>query len=579
MLDGYRGSRPVRVGNACRRADAAGHLRRPAQDRAASTRRPAGDWIARPAGDSQRSPTSSAASGAEPDSGIWEVRSEADALHPLEDDVLGGAGLRAPPGGRRPHRSRHAPAWLAERLAIREFIEERCWSPRLRSYTRHAGGDDVDASLLLGVLLGYEGPPDRLAATVDAVQRELGHGPLLARYSGDDGLRGAEGAFLCCSFWLADALARIGRVDEATALMEQLIALANDVGIYCEELDPSHRRPAGQHAPGTRAPRAHQCGRLDREGERMSIWGALAGGFVGTLVLTTGLRTANELGLTRVDLPFLLGTAVTRDRARAKAIGYLMHLAAGEVFALVYFAIFTAIGTSGLAPRRALRTAARNRLRDRAREHPAAGRSSPHGQPVERRRQQPTAGASGIPHAQLRQPHTDRHPAHPRRLRRNRRRVRVDRPAEDVSSTLHSHSKWSSPVAASRRSSSCSLSTTSRPTVSRSRSWRRRSTSSRDGPLPGQRGEARRRRMRTWETVPSLYARMRALLVSTAGGEDRSSSYRRASARAPMPGTAPPEAGKRIRVHPSRNTPSSASLGMRCFPSKGTRVGGQTSVA
>jgi hypothetical protein len=79
----------------------------------------------------------------------------------------------------------------------------------------------------------------------------------------------------------------------------------------------------------------------------MSIWGALAGGFVGTLVLTTALRSANELGLTRVDLPFLLGTAVTRDRARAKALGYLLHLAAGEGFALIYYAIFTAIDTSG----------------------------------------------------------------------------------------------------------------------------------------------------------------------------------------------------------------------------------------
>jgi hypothetical protein len=79
----------------------------------------------------------------------------------------------------------------------------------------------------------------------------------------------------------------------------------------------------------------------------MSVWAALVGGFVGTLVLTTGLRTANELGLTRVDLPFLLGTAVSGDRARAKAFGYLLHLVAGEVFALVYFAIFTAIDTSG----------------------------------------------------------------------------------------------------------------------------------------------------------------------------------------------------------------------------------------
>jgi hypothetical protein len=79
----------------------------------------------------------------------------------------------------------------------------------------------------------------------------------------------------------------------------------------------------------------------------MSIWGALAGGFVGTLVLTTALRTANELGLTRVDLPFLLGTAVTPDRARAKALGYLLHLTAGEAFAVIYYAIFTAMNTSG----------------------------------------------------------------------------------------------------------------------------------------------------------------------------------------------------------------------------------------
>jgi hypothetical protein len=79
----------------------------------------------------------------------------------------------------------------------------------------------------------------------------------------------------------------------------------------------------------------------------MSAWAALAGGFVGTLVLTTTLRTANELRLTRVDLPFLLGTAVTSDRARAKAIGYLMHLLTGEAFALVYFGIFVSIDSSG----------------------------------------------------------------------------------------------------------------------------------------------------------------------------------------------------------------------------------------
>ncbi|RAG83353.1 hypothetical protein DN069_22820 [Streptacidiphilus pinicola] len=68
-----------------------------------------------------------------------------------------------------------------------------------------------------------------------------------------------------------------------------------------------------------------------------------AGGFLGTLVLTTTLRAASELGLTRMDLPFLLGTALTTDRARAKALGYLLHFVNGQVFAFVYFAVFVAI--------------------------------------------------------------------------------------------------------------------------------------------------------------------------------------------------------------------------------------------
>ena len=76
----------------------------------------------------------------------------------------------------------------------------------------------------------------------------------------------------------------------------------------------------------------------------MSIWAALAGGFAGTLVLTTVLRAASELRLTRMDLPFLLGTAVTPDRTRAKAIGYAAHIVIGLAFALVYYALFRALG-------------------------------------------------------------------------------------------------------------------------------------------------------------------------------------------------------------------------------------------
>lgn len=79
----------------------------------------------------------------------------------------------------------------------------------------------------------------------------------------------------------------------------------------------------------------------------MSLWGALVGGFVGTLVLTTILRAASELRITRVDLPFLLGTMVIADRKRAKALGYVLHFLFGLSFAVGYFVIFTALGHAG----------------------------------------------------------------------------------------------------------------------------------------------------------------------------------------------------------------------------------------
>jgi hypothetical protein len=77
------------------------------------------------------------------------------------------------------------------------------------------------------------------------------------------------------------------------------------------------------------------------------IWGAVVGGIVGTLVLTTALRAASEFRLTRVDLPFLLGTALTEDRRRAKAVGYLLHFGFGMLFALGYYGVFRTIDADG----------------------------------------------------------------------------------------------------------------------------------------------------------------------------------------------------------------------------------------
>jgi GH15 family glucan-1,4-alpha-glucosidase len=92
--------------------------------------------------------------------------------------------------------------------------------------------------VLLGLLSGYGEPGStRWVQTVESIRLELGHGPYVYRYTGEDGLSGGEGAFVSCSFWLAEALARVGRVADASALMNDLVALGNDVGLYAEELD------------------------------------------------------------------------------------------------------------------------------------------------------------------------------------------------------------------------------------------------------------------------------------------------------------------------------------------------------
>lgn len=78
------------------------------------------------------------------------------------------------------------------------------------------------------------------------------------------------------------------------------------------------------------------------------IWGAIVGGFLGTVVLTTILRGASELGWTRMDLPFLLGTALTPDRVRAKVVGYALHFVFGLLFALIYYAVFAVVDRGGV---------------------------------------------------------------------------------------------------------------------------------------------------------------------------------------------------------------------------------------
>ena len=175
----------------------------------------------------------------QPDAGIWEVRSKP--AHFTQSKMLCAVALdralQLAERGALP--DDHAHRWRTEAAAIRDFVETRCWSDDKHSYVRSAGDDELDASLLLAILHGYSDAHDeRMRATIAAIERELADGPYVRRYRGDDGLSGSEGAFLACSFWLAEALARTGRTDAAGALMEQLIDAANDVGLYSEEIDP-----------------------------------------------------------------------------------------------------------------------------------------------------------------------------------------------------------------------------------------------------------------------------------------------------------------------------------------------------
>jgi len=141
--------------------------------------------------------------------------------------------------------------WRAQADEIRDFVDTQCWDDERRSYVRASDQPELDGCLLTMALLGYEPPSDeRMQGLLDGVRRELADGPLVYRYRGEDGVGGEEGAFLTCSFWLADALARAGRLEEAVELMDELVALGNHVGLFPEEMDPKTHDYLGNYPQG-----------------------------------------------------------------------------------------------------------------------------------------------------------------------------------------------------------------------------------------------------------------------------------------------------------------------------------------
>jgi GH15 family glucan-1,4-alpha-glucosidase len=235
-LAGYRGSRPVRAGNAAAKQvqlDVYGAVMQALwlhADQHGDLGGETGRAVARIA-------DHVAKVWRQPDSGIWEVRSEpADFIQSKAMCwVALDRAVRLADAGFVPDRSAR---WREEADQIRTFVDEHGWDEQRGSYVRARGVPDLDASLLTLSLMEYAAADDpRMRRTIDAVRKELAAGPLVARYRGEDGVEGEEGYFLTCSFWLVDALARSGRLDEATELMEELVGLANDVGLYAEEIE------------------------------------------------------------------------------------------------------------------------------------------------------------------------------------------------------------------------------------------------------------------------------------------------------------------------------------------------------
>jgi GH15 family glucan-1,4-alpha-glucosidase len=239
QLSGYRDSSPVRIGNGAinqLQLDVYGEL----LDSAYLFARFGGD-ISRTLWQELRAIVELAIDRWElPDASIWEPRGQ-DAHYTYSKMMCWVAvdrGLRIAARFQLPHDEAR---WRKARREIHRVVTTRGYSPRLASFTQTLDSETVDASVLRMLQVRFlPGKDPRLLSTIEAVAARLGNGVLVRRYdvaTTDDGLMGDEGAFLLCSFWLADAFAHVGRFDDAQRWFERLLALASPLGLYGEEAD------------------------------------------------------------------------------------------------------------------------------------------------------------------------------------------------------------------------------------------------------------------------------------------------------------------------------------------------------
>jgi GH15 family glucan-1,4-alpha-glucosidase len=248
-LGGYEGSTPVRVGNAAAgqfQLDVYGEVMSALYESAQE-----GDAGDNPAWRFQLALMNYLQDGwREPDDGIWEVRGPR--RHFTHSKVMAWVAIdRAIKTAEEFGLEGPVNAWKEVRKEIFDQVCDLGFDTDKGSFTQYYGSDELDASLLMIPLVGFLPAHDpRVRGTIEAIESELVDGGFVLRYrtndTGDvDGLSGREGAFLACSFWLADCLSMLGRDHDARRLLDRLIGLRNDLGLLSEEYDPVAGRLVG----------------------------------------------------------------------------------------------------------------------------------------------------------------------------------------------------------------------------------------------------------------------------------------------------------------------------------------------
>jgi GH15 family glucan-1,4-alpha-glucosidase len=239
-LSGYRGMGPVRCGNQAFehfQHDVYGNIVLGAAQAFHDKR------LFRPAGDMEFQRLQVVGEQAwrlhdQPDAGMWELRTRAR-VHTSSSLMCWAACDRLARAAHTLGQHEAAASWGTRATTIREKILSLAWNPSRQAFVESFGGQDLDASVLLMAEVGFINPRDpRFVATVDTLEKHLCDGPYMRRYEAADDFGKPETSFNVCSFWRVDALARVGRTEQAVELFETLLASRNHVGLLSEDIHP-----------------------------------------------------------------------------------------------------------------------------------------------------------------------------------------------------------------------------------------------------------------------------------------------------------------------------------------------------